>query len=317
MLTALIAAAIAAAVLTALFFNGRAYVARVERQWPAIGRFIEFEGARLHVVERGPVNAPRVLLIHGANANLRELLSPLADLQSDHRVIAYDRPGHGYSGRMSGAQLLAMQARCAAAVLEATGGPAIVFGHSLGAAVVLRLALDRPDLVRGIVVAAPACHPYPGNNSWWARLASTPLIGRLFATTIVPLVGPPMMHAAIRNVFAPAPVPAGYEQDAAVALALRPSAFIANARDVCATKAEFAAQAPLYPEIQSPAVIVTTHKDRVVSPKLHARALASELSVAEMVTAPGAGHMPHRTRTDLVIAAIRRVEAMASAAAES
>ena len=48
---------------------------------------------------------------------------------------------------------------------------------------------------------------------------------------------------------------------------------------------------------------------------LAARALAADLPAAELVIAPDAGHMPHRLRTDLVIAAIRRVNEMTSAAA--
>ena len=41
-----------------------------------------------------------MLLIHGASSNLREFWHPLADsLSVDHRVIAYDRPGLGYSAR--------------------------------------------------------------------------------------------------------------------------------------------------------------------------------------------------------------------------
>jgi len=66
-----------------------------------------------------------------------------------------------------------------------------------------------------------------------------------------------------------------------------------------------------------PAVVITAEKDKIVSPKRHARALAADLPAAELVIAPGAGHMPHRLRTDLVLAAIRRVNALAAAPAES
>ena len=313
----LIAAAVIAAGV-ALYWNGRAYTARVERRWPPQGRFIDIGGARLHVVERGPADAPRVLLIHGASANLREVLPPLIELETDHRVIAMDRPGYGYSSRPRGSESLALQARFAAGVLEAIGaGPALIVGQSLGAAVALRLAHDRPELVRGLVLIAPATHPYPGDNVWWARLAATPLIGPAFAALFVPFAGPAMAQAGVANTFAPAPVPKTYEEEAGIGLTLRPRAFVASARDVVASKKEFVAQALLYPEISAPTIIITADKDRVVSPKIHARALAGDLPAAELVIAPGAGHMPHRVRTDLVLAAIRRVEAMAGAGAES
>ena len=285
-------------------------IIRIVRAWRASAT-----GARLHVREQGPSDAPRILLIHGANSNLLELWGPLAALAGDHRVIAFDRPGMGFSTRPKRhAATLALQARMAARVLEATGsGPALIVAHSLGSAVSLRLALDFPHLVEGLVLIAPASHPYPGDNAWWAKLAATPLLGAAFCGLLVPWLGPLMSAGGIAHNFWPNTAPAGYYDDAGVGLIFRPKAFAASARDVVATKAEFAAQAPLYADLFAPVIIVTADKDRIVNPKLHARALAVELPAAELVTAPGAGHMPHRLRTDLVLAAIRRVNAMAAA----
>jgi pimeloyl-ACP methyl ester carboxylesterase len=311
----IMAAALAAVLIgAALSKNARDYTRNVEAHWPPEGRFIDAEGLRLHVREAGEAHAPRLLLIHGASANLRELWHPLADaLAIDHRVIAYDRPGMGYSSRpRRNGQALAFQAKIAARVLEEAGGePAVIVAHSLGSAVALRLALDYPRLVAGLALVAPASHPYPGRNAWWAELASAPIIGDIFSGWLVPWLGPIMGKAGVANNFAPAAPPANYFEDAGVGLIFRPRAFRASAMDVCATKTEFARQAPRYGDIIAPVAIVTADKDRVVSPQIHARALAAELS-AELVIAPDTGHMPHRLRTDLVIAAIRRVEAMAA-----
>jgi pimeloyl-ACP methyl ester carboxylesterase len=317
----IVAAALAAALaLFALEANAKAYVQRVEAAHPPLGRFIETGHERLHLRETGERGAPRILLIHGASANLLELWGPLAaEFSPLHHVIAYDRPGMGYSTRAKrDAQTMASQARYAARVLEACGeGPAIVVAHSLGAAVALRLALDHPHLVSGLVLIAPACNPYPGKPAWWARLSATPLIGGLFCNLLIPWLGPAMSPQSIANNFWPAPVPVSYRAEAAVPLIFRPHAFRASARDVCASKAEFAAQQPRYAELFTPTVIVTAEKDRIVSPKRHARALAVDLPAAELVIAPDTGHMPHRLRTDLVIAAIRRVNEMASQPAQS
>ncbi|MGE0596589.1 MAG: alpha/beta fold hydrolase [Hyphomonadaceae bacterium] len=313
-LIAALAAAIAALLLFWLFHNGRVYARRVEAVWPAEGRFIETHGASIHVLEAGPSDAPPVLLIHGASANLRELWAPLAsDLARDHRVIALDRPGYGHSTRPKrGAERLATQAAVVAGILRATEtGAAVVIGHSLGAAIALRLALDAPNTVAGLVLVAPASHPYPGKPAWWARFAATPLLGAFFSGAIIPLLGPIAGRGGIANNFAPGPVPPGYAEDAGVGLIFRASAFRASARDVCATKVELAAQAPRYAELLTPAIVITAERDRVVSPKRHARALAAELPAAELVIAPNAGHMPHRVRPDLVLAAVRRVGAMA------
>lgn len=314
-----VAAAMAAAYVIAAAY-ARAYTRRVNAIWPADGRFVESHGAQLHVRETGEASAPRVLLIHGASANLRELWHPLADdLARDHRVIAFDRPGYGHSTRPKrGAEQLKTQAQMAATVLEASGaGPAIVIGHSLGAGVSLRLAIERPDLVSALVLIAPASHTYPHDNAWWARLSAMPILGDVFCTALIPWLGPIMGQAGIANNFWPAHTPQNYYDDAGVGLIFRPAAFAASARDVLATKAEFAAQQTRYQDLLTPAIIVTADKDKVVSPKRHARALAADLQASELVTAPGTGHMPHRLRTDLVLSAVRRVGSMVTAPAES
>jgi len=314
----LAAAVLAAAfALAALILHARDYVRRAEARWPPQGRFIHALGARIHVRESGPENAPPVLLIHGASSNLMEVWGPLAEEFAPlHRVIAYDRPGMGHSTRpRRNAQTLAAQAEIASRVLaDTTAAPALVVAHSLGAAVALRLALDHPARVRGLVLVAPACNPYPGKPAWWARLAAAPLAGDAFCL-LVPWLGPIVSSATVANNFWPASAPVTYAEDASVGLIFRPRAFRASAQDVCATKREFAAQQPRYAELLTPAVIITAEKDRIVSPKRHARALAADLPAAELVIAPDAGHMPHRLRTDLVIAAIRRVNEMTSAPA--
>src|SRR5262245_53084439 len=314
----LLAAALAAAAY-ALYIHAKAYTRRADASFPPQGRFIDCEGSRLHVREAGPEGAPALLLIHGASSNLLELWGPLAaEFSPLHRVIAYDRPGMGQSTHARrDAHTLASQAKCAARVLEEShAGPALVVAHSLGAAVALRLALDRPQLVRGLVLIAPACNPFPGRPAWWARLSATPILGDIFCSLIIPWLGPIMSRASVANNFWPAPTPVNYAEAAGLPLIFRPAAFRASAFDVCASKHEFAAQAPRYGELFTPAVIITAETDRIVSPKRHARALAAELPAAELVIAPDTGHMPHRLRTDLVVAAIRRVNEMTAAPAE-
>jgi pimeloyl-ACP methyl ester carboxylesterase len=303
--------------LCALALHARAYTAKTNARFPPHGRFVEAFDARMHVREAGA--GPRLLLIHGASSNLLELWGPLAEEFTPlHRVIAYDRPGMGHSTRPArDAHTLAVQAQCAAHVLQQCGDdPAIIVGHSLGSAVALRLALDHPQLVRGLVLIAPACNPYPGEPAWWARLSSAPLIGHAFCTLLVPWLGPIMSETSVANNFWPAPAPVNYREHAGVPLIFRPRAFRANALDVVATRREFAAQQPRYADLLTPAVIITAEKDKIVSPKRHARALAADLPAAELVIAPDTGHMPHRLRTDLVVAAIRRVNEMTSTPVE-
>ncbi|MBK6705774.1 MAG: hypothetical protein IPG56_19825 [Caulobacteraceae bacterium] len=108
-------------------------------------------------------------------------------------------------------------------------------------------------------------------------------------------------------------MPVNYLEEAGVPMVFRPRAFRASAFDVVASNVEFAAQQPRYADLFTPTIIITAEKDQIVSPKRHARALAVDMPAAELVIAPDTGHMPHRLRTDLIIAAIRRVNEMTSA----
>jgi len=290
---------------------GSVYAIAANLRWPAAGRFVRVKGARLHVaLHEG--DGPLVAALHGASANGREFAAVATALNGKARLAAIDRPGHGHSSRPAGAASLARQAELVGECLDALDpGPVIVLAHSLGCATALRLALDRPDKVAGLVLVAPAANPYPGPNAWHVRLAARPIAGAVFARLAVPLVGPLLARAAIANTFAPAPVPKGYARAAAVGLLFRPRTFRANALDVIATKTEFEAQYFRYDEINAPTIVITADSDRVVSPRIHARALARMLPKAELVVTPGAGHMPHQIRPEAVAAAILRIAQIA------
>jgi pimeloyl-ACP methyl ester carboxylesterase len=98
-----------------------------------------------------------IVLVHGlggAASNWAELAEALARRR---RVLVPDLPGHGGSDPLAAPPTIAQFAERLARVLELESAtPAVVVGHSLGAVVVVRLALRRPDAVRGIVLAAAA-----------------------------------------------------------------------------------------------------------------------------------------------------------------
>jgi pimeloyl-ACP methyl ester carboxylesterase len=297
------------------------YTLWANAQWPAEGRFVSAQGARVHVLDSGAPEGETlgtVLLIHGASVNARDLYESLGTgLRDTYRVLAMDRPGIGHSARAPQAQRLEVQARLAAQVIEDAGGsPVIVLAQSLGSATALRLALDRPDLVAGLVLLAPASHPYPGGNAWHAELGATPVLGAAFAWLFVPVVGPPMGQSGVPAGFAPAQPPVDYAQRVGLGLLFRPSQFVANAQDVVATNAEFTAQAPRYPEITAPTIIITPDRDAVVSPRIHAQALAAAIPAAELITLQGAGHAPQWSRPEACLAAVDRIAAMAGTRAD-
>lgn len=294
-------------VLAAGAAYGSAYAAWANARWPARGERLRVPGGVAHLVRRGDAG-PSVVCLHGASANGREFDAVVTALDGQARFAIIDRPGHGHSTRPAGAAALDRAAAFVAdAMAAARIGKSILVAHSLGSATALRLALDRPDLVAGLVLIAPAACPYPGPNAWHAKLAARPFIGPVFARLAVPLAGPLMARSAIANTFAPAAPPDGYARAAGVGLLFRPKTFRANAQDVVATKAEFERQYFRYDEIAAPTIVITADADRVVSPRIHAHALTRALVNAELVVTPGAGHMPHQIRPEAVAAAILRI----------
>jgi len=123
---------------------------RAERNQPPVGRLLDIDGVRLHVVEKG--EGSQVVLIHGNVVSERDYeASGLLDrLARNHRVIAIDRPGFGHSTRPRDRLWTpAAQAKLLHAALVQLGvKQAVVVGHSMGAMVALALALDYPEDVR-------------------------------------------------------------------------------------------------------------------------------------------------------------------------
>ncbi len=286
-------------------------VAQIAGAYRPDGMFVPVTGGRLHVVDLAPAKAdggPPVVLLHGASGNLEDQRLTLGTkLAASHRVILIDRPGHGFSDRPDGAADAspARQAALIAEALERLGVKrAIIVGHSLAGAVATAFALDFPQRTAGLVLLAPVTHPWKGGIYWYNKIASTPVIGPLFAHTLVVPLGTFMLAPGIKNAFAPEQPPADYARRAAATLVLRPDEFVANAQDLAALKAFVTAQVPRYHTITAPTVVITGDRDTTVSPDLHARAVVALIPGAKLIVLNGIGHMLPHVVPDLIIAEI-------------
>lgn len=286
----------------------------IERRWPPAGRFVTVEGRAVHVDVRAPSGPVRgdVVLIHGASGNSADMIAALAGplTARGFRVIAPDRPGHGWSGRGAGRAEAspARQAAVLRAALDQLGVTrATVVGHSWGATVAAALALDHRDLVTGLALLAPVALEWPGGVSWYYRLAATPLIGRLFVETVALPAGWLSLEGGVASVFAPEVPPPGFSQRTGVALVLRPATFRANARDVAWLKPYIRVQGPRLAEIAVPTVVVTGDSDGVVYTHVHSDGAMRLIEGARRVDLPGVGHSPHHAAPETAAAAIKGV----------
>lgn len=283
--------------------------ARTEARFPPIGTFARVGGLRLHYVDipADDRQAPVLLFFHGASGNLRDPLFAFRDrFAGRYRLIFVDRPGHGYSTRGEAPMSApATQADVVNELMRGLGiGPAVVVGHSWGAAVAAAYAVRHGADVAGLMLIAPATHPWPGDVEWYYRVVMRPVIGSLFLNTLVTPVGEWLMRGAVRSVFTPAAVPSDYIERTGIPLVLRPREFAANAEDVADLNGYVRAFAPRYAEISAPTVIVSGEKDTVVWPSLHAEVLARDIAGARIVRIDDTGHMPQFSHADVVAAAL-------------
>src|SRR5215472_9234403 len=102
-------------------------------------------------------NGPPVLLIHGVGARLDAWDGVVATLGSRFTTIRFDLRGHGDSSKPPGPYSATLFAEDARALLDHLRiGQCHVAGHSLGATVALRLALDAPDRVKRLALLGAA-----------------------------------------------------------------------------------------------------------------------------------------------------------------
>ncbi len=289
-----------AVVLVLLLWAGHRRARLIERSCPPVGTVRRLDGHDVHVVEAG--SGPPLILLHGASSNLRDWTeSILPILAREFRVIAIDRPGLGHSAG-TGAWLNPSDlADFVLNVAEELGAEApVIVGHSWSGSVVLAALTDQPDRVAGGISLAGVASHWVGGIGWATHVARVPILGQLFCHTVVPLLGPSLMPAAIAKIFRPNAVPDGYAERIGAALAVRPRAFWSNARDLVRLNAYLQAQSTRYPTIRRPLLVMHGESDAIVPFWNHGQRLAALLPDAEVQMLPGLGHAPHHVEPDAI-----------------
>ncbi len=258
------------------------------RDWPnrAHSRFVDAGGLRWHVQVLG--EGPVLLLLHGTGAATHSwrALAPL--LARRFTVVAPDLPGHGFTtAPPAEAMSLPGMARLVATLLRALAlEPALIVGHSAGAAVAAQLAIEglaRPAAVMSLngallplraresvlfPAAARLLAALPVVPWIAARQATQPLVDRMLAGTGSRL--DPRDARLYARLFA---------QPRHVAAALRMMArWDLNAFDIA--------------RLRAPLTLVAGERDGMIPPAA-ARQVADMLPGARLVLLPGLGHLAH------------------------
>ncbi len=275
------------------------------RDWPNHGasRFLSAGGLRWHVQVMGA--GPVLLLLHGTGASTHSWRDLAPMLATDFTVVAPDLPGHGFTQSPHSDQLsLPAMARAIATLLKALDlAPDLVVGHSAGAAIGLRMALDGSIAPKALVSLNGALLPFRGLASQLfpslARLlVLNPFVPRLFAWRASSASA---VDALLQGT--------GSRLDAR-GLDLYQRLF-SNRVHVAATLAMMAnwdleVLGRAFGKLDLPVVLAVAANDKAVPPG-DAAEVARRLPNARIETIPAAGHLAHEEKPDEIAALIRRV----------
>jgi pimeloyl-ACP methyl ester carboxylesterase len=308
-----------AAVLAAVGLINHALARRAERRNPPEGKFVTVDGVRLHYIESG--TGPAIVLLHGNGTMARDfVLSGVFDLLcKDHRVIAFDRPGFGFSDRPRGriwtpdAQACLFQK----ALQRLDVQRAVVVGHSWGTLVAVALALRDQPTIAGLALLSGYYFPSVRVDVALMSWPAVPLLGDILRYTISPLLGRLMAPAAHRKMFAPSPVTARFAKEFPVELEVRPSQIRASAGEAALMIPGAAGLAKHHSELSLPVAIMAGRGDKIVDCDSQAGRLGTELPGSTLTKVPGAGHMIHHIVPEQVAAVIRDLVRAATVVGEA
>ncbi len=272
------------------------------RDWPNrdASRFLRVGGLGWHVQVMG--GGPVLLLAHGTGASTHSWRGLLPLLAPHFTVVAPDLPGHGFT-ETPGAEGLSLpgMARAVAGLLQALElAPALAAGHSAGAAVLLRMCLDRLIAPRAAASLNGALLPPQGAPMHLfaplARLfAAVPLVPQLFA-----------WRAADRAVVTKLLRATGSTRDREgvelYARLARCPGHVAGALGMMANW-DLRPLARDLPRLGVPLLQVVGSQDGTIPPS-EAKRVAGLVPGARVLIQPGLGHLAHEERPRVVASAL-------------
>lgn len=133
-------------------------------------RYVHARGLRFHVAEAGPPDGDPVLLLHGWPQHWYEWRHLVPELAKDHRVIALDLRGFGWSDAPRFGYDKESLATDALAVLDALGLDRVkLIGHDWGGWIGFLICIREPNRIDRFL-ALGITHPWQSFESGWRHL---------------------------------------------------------------------------------------------------------------------------------------------------
>jgi pimeloyl-ACP methyl ester carboxylesterase len=267
---------------------------------------LQLDGLRLSYLEQGTAveDQPTLVLLHGLMGCAETFVPLMKELGAGQHVIALDLPGAGQSERREDidARLL-VTAELVAKFLRVVGlQKPVVLGHSHGGAVALSVAARYREMVRSLVLLAPA-HPYFEEANPLIRFYLS-LPGRLFAYTM-PWFPEWLQMVGLRRMAGPQSWDT-LERLKPYRENLQTPGTMAHLLRLLKTwhKDMLGLRKALRKHLHTPAMVVWGDSDRAV-PVQSAGELRRHLVHSELVLMPGVGHRPAEERPAEVAGFVR------------
>jgi pimeloyl-ACP methyl ester carboxylesterase len=252
---------------------------------------------------RSEAGAAPLVLVHGFTGSSHDWALEVDSLAERRRVVTLDHRGHGFStklGSLDGYSIPLLAADLTQFVEAVGDGPVDLLGHSMGGRVVLRLVLERPDLVRSLILM---------DTSAWSFQPTDEAIRSMvndFIARFEPAAGMP----ATLNLGGPedklieATTPPEWQKEKdAIFAGMDPYAFKALGTELGADAAEGPGSVrSRLSSVTCPTTVIAGEHDHPLVDQ--AAALAAELGDGRLVVIEGAYHSPQLTPAEAWRAAV-------------
>jgi len=285
--------------------TGKLEFERDGKDWPnrEASRFVSAAGLTWHVQVMG--SGPVLLLVHGTGASSHSYGELAQILSKAFTVVVPDLPGHGFTElpptpRLS---LPAMAGDLAELLRSLKVKPAVVVGHSAGAAILIEMCLDGLIAPESVVSLNGALLPFGSvAGQFFSPLAKllvlNPFVPRLLAWRAD---NPAAVDRLIRNTGSSL----GSEGVGYYARLFRSESHVAAALGMM-SRWDLAAFSKRLGALKVPLVLVVGTQDRAISPD-DAFKVRGRVAKAEVVVMRGLGHLAHEERPEEIAEIVVRV----------
>ncbi len=260
------------------------------------------DGARAHIRDQGPRDAPVLVLVHGSNASLLTWVPWVNRLDKNFRVVTLDLPGHGLTGAVPNEDYSqeAMVTFTKEVADKLHLAKFAIGGNSMGGGVAARFAEEYPDRVTHLILVDAAGMPTKQGDK----------IPLAFRIARMPVVNNVMLYITPRSI-----VTEGLN-DAIIHKEIITDRMIDIYWDFARMEGTRKATLKRFSipwnhdverdiaRIKAPTLILWGAQDHLI-PVEAAHKFASAIAGSRLIVYPATGHIPHEEVPDESAAAVR------------